>query len=114
MTITATRRRTTTVNTGGLDRDLPPVSRRRDLACSPDDNPDFYPEPSGKRPATRAKRKAAAEARAVALCGRCPARQECLAWALATRQPYGIWGGLNANQRTRLLTALKSTTAQAS
>lgn len=30
---------------------------------------------------------------AKALCGTCPARDSCLAGALARREPWGVWGG---------------------
>lgn len=30
---------------------------------------------------------------AKALCGTCPARDACLAGALARREPWGVWGG---------------------
>jgi WhiB family redox-sensing transcriptional regulator len=44
------------------------------------------------------------ERRAKALCGRCPVRGRCAAYALARGEPYGIWGGFNEYQRRRLLT----------
>jgi WhiB family redox-sensing transcriptional regulator len=31
--------------------------------------------------------------RAKKLCGSCPVREECLAGALARREPWGVWGG---------------------
>lgn len=43
------------------------------------------------------------EAQAKAVCARCPVRRECLSFALATREPYGIWGGLNELERRHLL-----------
>lgn len=42
----------------------------------------------------------AAEAKAI--CQRCPVREACLAYALATGQDAGIWGGLTEEER-RLL-----------
>ncbi|MGH9060608.1 MAG: WhiB family transcriptional regulator, partial [Acidimicrobiales bacterium] len=38
-------------------------------------------------------------ARAKAICARCPVRAECLAFALATDQRYGIWGGTSETDR---------------
>lgn len=35
------------------------------------------------------------------LCGRCLAREECLAWALAHDERYGVWGGLSPEERER-------------
>jgi WhiB family redox-sensing transcriptional regulator len=32
-------------------------------------------------------------ARAKAMCGRCPLREECLAGALERQEPWGVWGG---------------------
>ena len=43
------------------------------------------------------------ERSAKAICARCPVSVECLAYALRTREPYGIWGGLSEAERRRLL-----------
>ena len=45
----------------------------------------------------------ATAAAAIKVCNRCPVRADCLAHALAIREPRGIWGGLTAEQRRRLL-----------
>lgn len=42
-------------------------------------------------------------ARAKAVCKSCGVRQECLDYALRTRQMYGIWGGMVPDQRRREL-----------
>jgi WhiB family transcriptional regulator, redox-sensing transcriptional regulator len=47
--------------------------------------------------------KAAREAVAKAICARCPVREECLEFALETRDPHGVWGGLNEMERRALL-----------
>lgn len=47
--------------------------------------------------------KDAREAKAKVICERCPVREPCLAYALHTRDPHGIWGGLNELERRRLL-----------
>ncbi|MQB01706.1 MAG: WhiB family transcriptional regulator [Actinobacteria bacterium] len=39
------------------------------------------------------------EDRAKGVCYGCTVRQECLDYALATREPYGIWGGLTEIER---------------
>ena len=36
------------------------------------------------------------------MCARCEVRGECLAFALATRQLHGIWGGTSPEERTVL------------
>lgn len=39
---------------------------------------------------------------AKAICASCPVREECLEYALATRQDDGVWGGLTELERRRL------------
>ena len=39
---------------------------------------------------------------ALAFCGVCRIREECLAWALKNGERYGVWGGLTEQQRRRL------------
>ncbi len=53
----------------------------------------------------RREEKLAREAKAKAICARCPVREPCLEYALRTRDPHGIWGGLNELERRRLLRA---------
>ncbi|MBB5077226.1 WhiB family transcriptional regulator [Nonomuraea endophytica] len=36
---------------------------------------------------------------AKAVCARCPVREQCLAYALDTRQAEGVWGGTDPAQR---------------
>jgi WhiB family redox-sensing transcriptional regulator len=36
---------------------------------------------------------------AKAICATCLVRRECLAFALATRQVHGIWGGISETER---------------
>lgn len=40
---------------------------------------------------------------AARLCVGCPVLAGCLAYALATRQPYGVWGGVSEATREQLL-----------
>ena len=53
--------------------------------------------------AERGPRRRAREAAAKALCAVCPVVQQCLDHALQVREPYGVWGGLNINERDNLL-----------
>lgn len=39
---------------------------------------------------------------AIAICNECPVEQLCLATAIATNEPHGIWGGLTPKTRTTL------------
>ncbi|MBP5913193.1 WhiB family transcriptional regulator [Streptomyces sp. LBUM 1486] len=36
------------------------------------------------------------------ICNRCPVREQCLQWAIDTRQEYGIFGGLDEYERQQL------------
>lgn len=40
--------------------------------------------------------------RAIGICHTCPIEVACLAFALATDTRFGIWGGLNENQRAKI------------
>ena len=83
--------RTLTVPAPAPSRDGDQVDWRARGACL-DIEPDlFFPDPS--EPATQAR----------AACAACAVRAECLAWALRTRQDYGIWGGTTEDDRRRLL-----------
>jgi WhiB family redox-sensing transcriptional regulator len=37
--------------------------------------------------------------RAKAVCKTCPVRNDCLEFALETGEAFGVWGGLNADER---------------
>ena len=43
------------------------------------------------------------EFRAKQICGMCAVRGACLEYALATREPHGIWGGANEVERKAML-----------
>ena len=45
------------------------------------------------------------EERAKAVCSSCPVRARCLAYAIDHQEPYGVWGGLNPDERRALTTA---------
>jgi WhiB family transcriptional regulator, redox-sensing transcriptional regulator len=66
--------------------------------CRGRDSAQFF-HPDGERGASRGRREAAAKQ----LCRGCPVRAECAAHALATREPYGVWGGFTEAERLRLL-----------
>jgi WhiB family redox-sensing transcriptional regulator len=71
----------------------------RRAACRGPDATLFYP-PAVAEP--RPDREAR-ERRAKAICAVCPVRDPCLTVALDTREPHGIWGGLNETERQALL-----------
>ncbi len=61
----------------------------------------FFPPPQFERKDEKSER----ETRAKAICADCPACQECLEYAVAIREPHGIWGGLNETERRVLIEA---------
>ena len=69
----------------------------RYLALCGDYDPDLFFPIGSSGPAVRQR------ARAKAVCAQCPVRRDCLEWALATEQPYGVWGGLDELEREALL-----------
>jgi len=40
---------------------------------------------------------------AIAMCGTCPVRFQCLTYALQTREDWGVWGGVTTRRRRNLL-----------
>jgi len=70
-----------------------------DAACRGEDSSLFFaPNYFEKR-----EEKDGREAKAKAICVRCPVRSICLDYALRTRETHGIWGGLNELERRQLL-----------
>lgn len=66
--------------------------RERGACTLPGVNPEwFYPDKTGSY---RQARK---------VCAGCPVLEQCRAWALATREPHGMWGGLSEHQRQTIL-----------
>jgi WhiB family redox-sensing transcriptional regulator len=61
-----------------------------------DQDPDLFFPVGSSGPALRQT------LRAKAICAQCPVRLECLEWAVETRQPHGVWGGLDEIERERL------------
>lgn len=33
------------------------------------------------------------------ICGRCPIQEQCLEYAVESREEFGVWGGTTAHQR---------------
>ncbi|MBC2641900.1 MULTISPECIES: WhiB family transcriptional regulator [unclassified Rhodococcus (in: high G+C Gram-positive bacteria)] len=62
--------------------------------CRGVDSAVFF-HPDGERGGARAHR----EAHAKALCRRCPVLIECREHALASAEPFGIWGGMSESER---------------
>lgn len=73
-----------------------------DLALCAQTDPDlFVPDGAGQQITTAVKQ-------AKWVCGRCSIRSGCLSWALETREPAGVWGGLDERERRRVLGVVES------
>ncbi len=59
----------------------------------------FFPPPQFERKEEKLER----EGRAKAICAMCSVKKECLEYAIAIREPHGIWGGLNEVERKAML-----------
>lgn len=67
--------------------DLIPAPWTIDAACA-DADPDLFFVDVGE---------SADEAKAI--CSRCPVQTDCLDFALASHERFGIWGGMSSRQR---------------
>ena len=68
-----------------------------EAACAGEDTSIFY-QADNERGASVRRR----ELKAKAICARCPVIDDCLKNALETHEPYGVWGGMSADERFRL------------
>lgn len=68
-------------------------------ACSTADPDLFFGPDHYEDPRARGRR----ERQAKDYCAGCPARAACLAYALGTRQAFGIWGGTDEAERRTML-----------
>jgi WhiB family transcriptional regulator, redox-sensing transcriptional regulator len=69
-----------------------------EAACRRVDGTLFY-SPEGERGRHKERREAAAKQ----ICGLCKVVDLCAAYAIATREPYGTWGGLSETDRHELV-----------
>lgn len=58
----------------------------------------FY-HPDGERNPSRKQRTS----RAKQVCSRCPVVMVCREFALHTREPFGVWGGLSEAERQMII-----------
>ena len=70
--------------------DLAELAWQDDALCAQTDPEIFYPEKGGS---TREPKR---------VCRACPVRAECLDYALAHDERFGIWGGFSERERRRL------------
>jgi WhiB family redox-sensing transcriptional regulator len=72
------------------DGDDGALAWQADALCSQTDPEAFFPEKGGS---TRDAKK---------ICTQCEVKAECLEYALANDERFGIWGGLSERERRRL------------
>jgi WhiB family redox-sensing transcriptional regulator len=77
--------------------DTPPWQFR--AACRGEDSSLFFAPGYFERREEKDRR----EAKAKSICARCPVRVDCLDYALRIKEPHGVWGGMNEQQRRALL-----------
>jgi len=82
----------------GSPAPLPPVEWDEQGLCVTEPG-NWFPDPSQAAHSTAEK----------AVCGRCPVREACLAYALDARELWGIWGGLDPEERLALVRRLTTT-----
>lgn len=68
---------------------------RASAACKGLDPEFFFSSEEVPNKQERAEREAGAKA----VCGKCNVRPDCLSYAIAAGERYGIWGGLNPSER---------------
>ena len=61
-------------------------------------NSEVFFHPEGERGNQRRSR----DDRAKAVCDSCPVLKRCRDHALASREPYGVWGGLSEHEREEI------------
>ncbi len=74
----------------GIPGELRQPTWHDEALCAETDPEAFFPEKGGS---TREAKK---------VCVRCEVRAECLEYALAKDERFGIWGGLSERERRRL------------
>lgn len=84
----------------------PPVRWAARAACRDADPALFFPFTWDDHPS-----RSDDQARAQRICQTCPVQPACLAWALRTGEPDGIWGGTTPDERRRIRARLRQATA---
>ena len=72
--------------------ELEPEFWREGAACADRPEIDFFAPSEDGEEVRRAK----------TICASCPVLDDCLAFAIETNQPDGIWGGHTAKERVRI------------
>ena len=70
-----------------------PTFDLREALCAQTDPEAFFPGPDSYWTTPRYAKE---------ICGRCPVKLDCLAWALENNEREGVWGGTTPKERQRL------------
>lgn len=84
----------------GRDDDPADLKWAEDAACQGKDEGEGSPVFFSTEP--RGPGQPDPDAEAKAICATCPVQEECLAFALAKPERYGVWGGLGEKERETL------------
>ncbi|GAB3715423.1 hypothetical protein GCM10027598_24350 [Amycolatopsis oliviviridis] len=76
-------------------KELRNMDWRHDAACRDEDPELFFPVGTSGPALSQV-------AQAKAVCHRCTVASDCLAWALASGQDAGVWGGMSEDERRAL------------
>lgn len=76
---------------------MEPLDLRGEGLCKNEDSEKFFP-PGEQHLKPRDSEVIYIEDAKI-VCRKCPVREECLTYALDTRQEWGIWGGLTSAER---------------
>jgi len=76
----------------------------QELGACRDRELSLFFHPVNARGRARREREAAAKS----VCGACVVRAECLDYAIRSREPYGVWGGLSEDERESIYSTLPS------
>jgi hypothetical protein len=71
--------------------------------CQVSDPEAWYPE-------THIERKTSSSKIAKQMCNSCPVITQCLTYALQAEERFGVWGGLNADERAKMISARRRLT----
>ena len=71
---------------------------QQQAACRGDHSSAFYPPLHFERKELRLARERLAKS----ICAQCRVKLSCLAYAIRTAEPHGIWGGMNEVERRQL------------
>jgi WhiB family transcriptional regulator, redox-sensing transcriptional regulator len=74
----------------GVEEESGLLPWQEEALCAQTDPEAFFPEKGGS---TREAKR---------VCGRCDVKADCLEYALAHDERFGIWGGLSERERRRL------------